>query len=99
MTGTSIASVRAGNVVGGGDWARDRLIADIARGMVAGTDVVIRRPNAIRPWQHVLEPLHGYLRVVEHMLDAGPLPWEAWNFGPDAESEQPVETVARLACH
>ena len=73
-------------------------MADIVRGLIAGEDIVIRRPDAVRPWQHVLEPLHGYLRVAEHLLDKGPLPWEAWNFGPDAESEKPVEIVARLAC-
>jgi len=98
MGTVSIASVRAGNVVGGGDWAKDRLMADIARGLIAGEKIVIRRPDAIRPWQHVLEPLHGYLRVAENLLDNGPMPWEAWNFGPDAESEKPVETVARMAC-
>jgi CDP-glucose 4,6-dehydratase len=94
----SIASARAGNVVGGGDWAKDRLLADIARGLTEGKDVIIRRPDAVRPWQHVLEPLHGYLRLAEHLLENGPLPWDAWNFGPDASSEQTVETVARLAC-
>lgn len=94
----SIASVRAGNVVGGGDWAKDRLIPDIARGLTAGGKIVIRRPDAVRPWQHVLEPLHGYLKVAERLLEKGPLPWDAWNFGPDASSEQPVEAVARLAC-
>src|SRR5689334_2510521 len=73
-------------------------MADLARGLIAGERIVIRRPDAIRPWQHVLEPLHGYLRVAEHLLDNGPLPWEAWNFGPDAESEKPVEAVARAAC-
>jgi CDP-glucose 4,6-dehydratase len=98
MKSASIASVRAGNVVGGGDWAKDRLMADIVRGLIAGEDIVIRRPDAVRPWQHVLEPLHGYLRVAEHLLENGPMPWEAWNFGPDAESEKPVEAVARLAC-
>jgi CDP-glucose 4,6-dehydratase len=95
----SVASVRAGNVVGGGDWAKDRLLADIARGLSAGEDVVIRRPDAVRPWQHVLEPLHGYLRVAEHLLENGPLSWQGWNFGPDQGSEQTVETVARLACN
>jgi CDP-glucose 4,6-dehydratase len=94
----SIASVRAGNVVGGGDWAKDRLVADIARGLAAGKEVIVRRPDAIRPWQHVLEPLHGYLRVAEHLLETGPLPWESWNFGPETGSEQRVEAVARLAC-
>ena len=98
MTGTSIASVRAGNVVGGGDWAKDRLLADIARGLIGGETITIRRPDAVRPWQHVLEPLHGYLAVADHMIQRGPLPWDAWNFGPDAKSEQPVEVVARLAC-
>jgi CDP-glucose 4,6-dehydratase len=95
----SIASARAGNVVGGGDWAKDRLLADIARGLTTGDDVIIRRPDAVRPWQHVLEPLHGYLRVAENLLEKGPLPWDAWNFGPDKGSEQTVETVARLACN
>jgi CDP-glucose 4,6-dehydratase len=94
----SIASVRAGNVVGGGDWAKDRLFADIARSLIAGENVIIRRPDAVRPWQHVLEPLHGYLRVAEHLLENGPLACDAWNFGPDQESEQTVETVARTAC-
>jgi CDP-glucose 4,6-dehydratase len=94
----SVASVRAGNVIGGGDWAKDRLLADIARGLTAGDDVIIRRPDAVRPWQHVLEPLHGYLRVAEHLLENGPLAWDAWNFGPDKASEQTVESVARLAC-
>jgi CDP-glucose 4,6-dehydratase len=94
----SIASVRAGNVIGGGDWAKDRLLAGIARRLTAGQGVIIRRPDAVRPWQHVLEPLHGYLRVAEHMLENGPLPWEGWNFGPDKGSEQTVETVARMAC-
>lgn len=94
----SIASVRAGNVIGGGDWAKDRLLADIARGLTAGQDVIIRRPDAVRPWQHVLEPLHGYLRVAQHILENGPLAWEGWNFGPDMNNEQTVESVARLAC-
>jgi len=95
----SIASVRAGNVVGGGDWAKDRLLADIARGLTANEHVIIRRPDAVRPWQHVLEPLHGYLRVAENLLENGPLAWDAWNFGPDKDSEQTVEIVARLACN
>jgi CDP-glucose 4,6-dehydratase len=94
----SIASARAGNVIGGGDWAKDRLLADIARGLTVGKNVIIRRPDAVRPWQHVLEPLHGYLRVAEHLMEKGPLPWEAWNFGPGGGSEQTVETVARMAC-
>lgn len=94
----SVASVRAGNVVGGGDWAKDRLMADLMRGLMADEDVVIRRPRAVRPWQHVLEPLSGYLAVAEHLCTDGPLAWEAWNFGPEAESNQTVETLARLTC-
>jgi CDP-glucose 4,6-dehydratase len=95
---TSVASARAGNVVGGGDWANDRLLADIARGLTAGEDVMIRRPDAVRPWQHVLEPLHGYLRVAEHLMEKGPLACDAWNFGPDKSSERTVEMVARTTC-
>jgi CDP-glucose 4,6-dehydratase len=98
MCHASLASVRAGNVVGGGDWAKDRLVADIARGLIAGEQIVIRRPDAIRPWQHVLEPLHGYLRVAEHLFQGGAKSWEGWNFGPSSGSEQRVEAVARLAC-
>lgn len=98
MCHASIASVRAGNVIGGGDWAKDRLIPDMARALTAGREVLIRRPNAVRPWQHVLEPLHGYLRVAEHIQENGALAWEGWNFGPESSSNQTVETLARQAC-
>jgi CDP-glucose 4,6-dehydratase len=83
--GLPLATVRAGNVIGGGDWARDRIIPDLARG---GT-VEIRHPDAVRPWQHVLNPLSGYLRVAEGLLDGEPVA-EAWNFGPDAADQRPV---------
>ena len=73
-------------------------LSSSARGLIGGEKIMIRRPDAVRPWQHVLEPLHGYLAVAEHLIQHGPLAWEAWNFGPDAQSEQPVEVVARLAC-
>jgi CDP-glucose 4,6-dehydratase len=94
----SLASARAGNVIGGGDWANDRLMADVMRGLLSGENIVIRRPRAVRPWQHVLEPLSGYLRVAEHLCDKGPVAWDAWNFGPEFGSNRSVETLARLVC-
>jgi len=94
----SLASVRAGNVIGGGDWATDRIVCDLARGLIAGEKIAIRRPEAVRPWQHVLEPLSGYLKVAEKLLTEGPLAWEGWNFGPDVSSQQPVGALAELVC-
>lgn len=91
----SLASVRAGNVVGGGDWAEYRLMADLMRGLSAGRTVRIRRPDAVRPWQHVLEPLSGYLAVAERLCAAPKTPWDGWNFGPDGGSERTVLEVAR----
>jgi CDP-glucose 4,6-dehydratase len=87
--GLSLATVRAGNAIGGGDWAAGRLIPDLARARAAGEPVAIRHPDAVRPWQHVLNPLAGYLRVAEGLLAGEPVA-EAWNFGPDAEDERPV---------
>jgi len=80
-----MATVRAGNVIGGGDWALDRLIPDILRAFQAGQDVEVRSPNAIRPWQHVLEPLSGYLELAERLFVDGVEYAEGWNFGPDEE--------------
>ncbi len=94
----SIASVRAGNVIGGGDWAKDRLMADLARGLMSGVDVVIRKPRSVRPWQHVLEPLSGYLAVAQHLCDKGPISWDAWNFGPEFDNNQTVQALAELTC-
>jgi CDP-glucose 4,6-dehydratase len=94
----SVASVRAGNVIGGGDWAKDRLMADLMRGLSSGEEIVIRRPRAVRPWQHVLEPLSGYLTVGRHLYENGPMKWEGWNFGPDHDNNQTVEALARLTC-
>ncbi|GAA0542116.1 CDP-glucose 4,6-dehydratase [Rhizomicrobium palustre] len=94
----SVSSVRAGNVIGGGDWAKDRLMADLMRGLMAGEDVIIRRPHSVRPWQHVLEPLSGYLEVAEHLCVAGPLAWEGWNFGPEEDSNRTVAQFAELTC-
>ncbi|MFB2968451.1 CDP-glucose 4,6-dehydratase [Aerosakkonema sp. BLCC-F183] len=86
----AIASVRAGNVIGGGDWAADRLIPDIMRSFMMGRSVLIRNPHATRPWQHVLQPLSGYLCVAQHLWKYGPEYAEAWNFGPNEEDAKPV---------
>jgi CDP-glucose 4,6-dehydratase len=94
--GCAVASVRAGNVIGGGDWAEDRLAADIMRALLAGDEPVIRNPDAVRPWQHVLDPLHGYLLVAEHLIRTPPAAPEAWNFGPDAAGEVSVRRVADM---
>lgn len=91
--GAAIASVRAGNVIGGGDWAEDRLIPDAIRAFMNGRPVRIRNPRSIRPWQHVLEPLRGYLAVAESLCEDGPVNGEAWNFGPDQDDARPVESI------
>lgn len=89
------ATTRAGNVVGGGDWAQDRIVPDCARAWAAGEPVRIRSPRATRPWQHVLEPLSGYLRLGARLLAKDPAAcFEAFNFGPRAEVVQTVEEVA-----
>jgi|APSaa5957512622_1039677.scaffolds.fasta_scaffold17300_3 CDP-glucose 4,6-dehydratase len=90
---TAIASTRAGNVIGGGDWADDRLIPDIVRAFQNNKEVCIRNPNATRPWQHVLEPLSGYLQLAESLADVGVSYAEAWNFGPKEEDEKPVHWI------
>jgi len=90
---TLLASCRAGNVIGGGDWAEDRLVPDIMRAAAAGKPVDIRNPGATRPWQHVLEPLSGYLLVGRRLLEGKPEYATGWNFGPDMES---VFTVKQL---
>lgn len=95
----ALGSVRAGNVIGGGDWALDRLVPDIIRGLVAGQAPVLRRPGAMRPWQHVLEPLSGYLTAVEHLARKATKTPDAWNFGPAAESHVPVLRVADGLCN
>jgi CDP-glucose 4,6-dehydratase len=88
--GVAIATTRAGNVIGGGDWAQDRLIPDILRAFEQGQKVNIRNPNSIRPWQHVMEPLRGYLTLVERLYEHGPEYAEGWNFGPNDEDAKPV---------
>ena len=94
----SIASARAGNVIGGGDWGKDRFIPDCIRALTAGQKVQIRNLSAIRPWQHVLEPLGGYLVLAERLYNTGSTFAEAWNFGPDNEDARPVQWILeRLA--
>ncbi|TFH11253.1 MAG: CDP-glucose 4,6-dehydratase [Nitrosomonadales bacterium] len=88
--GVSVASARAGNVIGGGDWAPDRLIPDFLRAIDAGQALVIRSPNAVRPWQHVLEPLSGYLMLAESLFSDGPRFSEAWNFGSSDDDARTV---------
>lgn len=96
--GVALATARAGNVIGGGDWAQDRLIPDILTAFEQGQPADIRNPNAIRPWQHVLEPLRGYLTLAERLYNDGPAFAEAWNFGPNDDDVKPVgwivETLA-----
>jgi CDP-glucose 4,6-dehydratase len=89
----AIASARAGNVIGGGDWSRDRLIPDIVRAIAAGETVQIRNPGAIRPWQHVLEPLAGYMMLAERLYSEGDAFASAWNFGPAIGDTQPVAAL------
>ncbi|MGY9074672.1 MAG: CDP-glucose 4,6-dehydratase [Acidimicrobiales bacterium] len=89
----SIATTRAGNVVGGGDWAADRLVPDVARAWSQGENVTIRRPQATRPWQHVLEPISGYLQLGAELAAHPELHGESFNFGPPAEAVNPVRDV------
>ena len=96
--GLAVASARAGNVIGGGDWATDRLVPDTLRAFERGEAVVLRNPHATRPWQHVLEPLSGYLLLAQRLFEDGQAYAEGWNFGPRDEDAQPVQTIVqRLA--
>lgn len=92
-SGPALASVRAGNVIGGGDWARDRLIPDLVRAFANGTTPLIRSPDAVRPWQHVLEALGGYLMIAERLLAGDRRFADAWNFGPVDEDARPVNWI------
>jgi CDP-glucose 4,6-dehydratase len=91
--GVAVASGRAGNVIGGGDWAADRLIPDMLRAIEAGQPVNIRNPHAIRPWQHALEPLSGYLTLAEKLYTDGAAYAEGWNFGPADEDARSVQWI------
>ncbi len=97
--GVALASARAGNVIGGGDWAEDRLIPDIMRAISQGEAVNIRNPHAIRPWQHVLEPLSGYLLLAQTLYEKGATLAEGWNFGPNDEDAKPVQWIVEYLTH
>jgi CDP-glucose 4,6-dehydratase len=92
-SGASVASVRAGNVIGGGDWAVDRLVPDIVRALLSGELPQVRNPNSVRPWQHVLDALSGYLLVAQHLLEGREQYACGWNFGPSEEDARPVRWI------
>lgn len=96
--GVAVASARSGNVIGGGDWADDRLIPDFIRAISKGEKVKIRSPYAIRPWQHVLEPLNGYLILAAKLFTDGAAYSQGWNFGPDDSDAQNVEWIIKTIC-
>ena len=96
--GIAMATARAGNVIGGGDWAADRLVPDILRALERREPVLIRNPHAIRPWQHVLEPLSGYLLLAERLHEHGQVDAEGWNFGPRDEDARPVQWIVEHLC-
>lgn len=96
--GVAVASARAGNVIGGGDWAPDRLLPDCVRFLLRDEAIPVRNPAAVRPWQHVLEPLCGYLLLAQRLVEEGPAYAEGWNFGPSDEDALPVEWLVRTFC-
>jgi CDP-glucose 4,6-dehydratase len=89
-----MTTARAGNVIGGGDWAEDRVVPDCVRAFESGKPLVLRSPDAVRPWQHVLEPLWGYVMLAERLWDDPPSFSGAWNFGPETREHWPVLRVA-----
>lgn len=95
----AVATARAGNVIGGGDWAVDRLVPDCARWLSRNEEIVIRSPRAIRPWQHVLEPVAAYCNLAEQLFHQGGAFGEAWNFGPGDRGVAEVETIVKLCIH
>jgi CDP-glucose 4,6-dehydratase len=96
--GIAMATARAGNVIGGGDWASDRLVPDILRALEKSEPVLIRNPDAVRPWQHVLEPLSGYLVLAQRLFEQGQDFAEAWNFGPAEADARPVQWLVEQLC-
>ncbi|MFZ3171872.1 MAG: CDP-glucose 4,6-dehydratase [Carboxydocellales bacterium] len=96
--GVAIASARAGNVIGGGDWANDRLIPDCVRSLLTAESIIIRSPNAIRPWQYVLEPLSGYMLLAQKLYIIGPRYAEGWNFGPNDNDAKSVRWIVEKMC-
>ena len=95
----AIASARAGNVIGGGDWAADRIIPDCMKALLENRKIVVRNPRATRPWQHVLEPLNGYLALAQKLYEKGKSFAEAWNFGPDEKDAVPVKSLVAQLCN
>ncbi len=96
--GVAVSTARAGNVIGGGDWAPDRLIPDFFRAVLSGKNILIRNPSATRPWQHVLDPLNGYLTLIEAMYNNGSRYSGAWNFGPFKNDAKSVKWVIDNIC-
>ena len=96
--GVAVASARAGNVIGGGDWAQHRLIPDFIRSITTEKQILIRNPHAIRPWQHVLEPLTGYLLLCEKLFEIGPDFSTGWNFGADDNDAKDVLWIIQYLC-
>ncbi len=96
--GVAVATARAGNVIGGGDWAADRLIPDCVRALLKREKIIIRNPSAIRPWQHVLEPLFGYLLLARKLYEEGPRFAGAWNFGPRDDDARSVQWIVEKLC-
>jgi CDP-glucose 4,6-dehydratase len=96
--GVAIATARAGNVIGGGDWTPDQLVPDVMRAIAEDRPVQLRSPAAVRPWQFVLEPLAGYLRLAERLYSQGPQRMIGWNFGPREEDAQPVQWLVQRIC-
>jgi CDP-glucose 4,6-dehydratase len=92
----ALATARAGNVIGGGDWAADRLVPDVMRALYARRAVEVRNPSAVRPWQHVLEPLGGYLQLAQRLFVDGHAYAQAWNFGPNERDCRPVSALLEL---
>ncbi len=96
--GVGVATARAGNVIGGGDWATDRLVPDCIRSILKKEKVIIRNPHAVRPWQHVVEPLSGYLMLARSLYEDGKRFGGAWNFGPYDSDAKPVEWLVKSLC-
>jgi CDP-glucose 4,6-dehydratase len=96
--GIGLASARSGNVIGGGDWSADRLVPDCIKALLRGEKITVRNPDSIRPWQHVLEPLGGYLLLAQKLYENGAGYAQAWNFGPDEDDIRPVEWIVSKVC-
>ena len=99
VTGAAVATVRAGNVIGGGDFAKDRLVPDLVRAFSCDEPVTLRYPSAVRPWQFVLEPLRGYVMLAQRLYGDGAPFAQAWNFGPADDGTRSVREVAESVAH